>query len=232
MAAEAAEEALTGPNAFLEAHQRAVMGGAYASRTERWEAFSLGACEVVSMPYKDACEAIATTSGRRRLQLLIEALEPAVREMSALASLDSLDGMFGGEEGFGLGSSMAPPGGGGGAPPATGLAGGSTGVAAGANARPSQFGGTTAFTPIDIPVGDSAGNRGAGVTGGGPVGDGGRGSPLSQPELEFDEGTRIEYWWDPELQWLSGAPLTTEGTRRDARTLLPCTPRLGSVPTQ
>jgi hypothetical protein len=198
IAAEAAAEALAGPDALLRSHERAVLGAAYASQTERWEVFSLGACEVISMPYEAACEAIATTSGKRRLQLLLEALTPAVQEMAALASLDGLAGSFGGDADGGLG----------GLPPewlGSG-AGSSTGVAAGANARPSQFGGTTAFTPIDIPLGDASDGGSAGKPGGFDIdlsGDGGRGSPLSQPEPEFEEGFRLEYWWDPELQWLA-----------------------------
>ena len=38
VAADAAEEALAAPQALLAAHEQAVMGGLYASRTERWEA--------------------------------------------------------------------------------------------------------------------------------------------------------------------------------------------------
>ena len=38
-----------------------MLGASYASVDERWEIFSLAACEVVALPYADAVEALATT---------------------------------------------------------------------------------------------------------------------------------------------------------------------------
>ncbi len=195
LAAQAAEAALAAPAAVLAAHEQAVLGGSYASATERWESFSLAVCEVTAMAsYADAAEALCTTSAARRFELLQTALEPAVREMAALAALDS----FGGDlNGSGGGGPFGPPLGGGG--------GAATGAAAGANARQSMLGGTTAFAPIDIPVANADGGIG-GVGGGrgGVGGAAGAGAAGAAPrEEELPDGTRLEYWYNEELQWLT-----------------------------
>jgi len=95
VAAEAAEAALAAPAALLASHEQAVLGASYASVDERWEIFSLAACEVVALPYADAVEALATTDSCRRFELLLAALEPAVAEMATLATIDSIDGLSG-----------------------------------------------------------------------------------------------------------------------------------------
>lgn len=209
LAAEAAAAALAGPMALLSAHDQAVRGGAYASQAERWECFSLAACEVINMPYGDACEALSTTSGHRRLELLRESLAPAVQEMATLSSLEGLrdslgDGLDGGGNAMGLGG--LPPDLGGLAAAAAAAAAqsgnrggiGATGAAAGANARPSAFGGTTAFSPIDIPVGNSDAAEAKGADGGPNMPSG----PSPDDQAKLDEGARLEYWWDPTLGWI------------------------------
>ena len=213
--AEAAEAALSGPEALLDTHAQSVLGAAYASAAERWECFSLGACEVINMPYADACEAVSTTSAKRRFELLLDSLNPAVSEMAAIASLDSLGGGMGDPSG-GLPPDMGGLSAAAAAMDPRGKAGGSaTGASSGANARPSAFGGTTAFTPIDIPLGnDGGGGGGFDIPLGG---EGGGGSPLSQPEEELEVGTRLEYWWCPELQWCKA---TVRRTVKDKGQLL------------
>ena len=83
-----------------------------------------------------------------------------------------------------------------------GQRGAATGAASGADARPSLLGGTTAFTPVDIPV----------VGGGfdGPRGDFDGGAPFGAsdrrprpPEEALPEGARIEYWYNPDYSWIS-----------------------------
>ena len=59
-AAAAAAEALAAPSELLERHEQAVLGGLYADVTERWEALSLGACDLVRLEYGAAVEALAT----------------------------------------------------------------------------------------------------------------------------------------------------------------------------
>jgi hypothetical protein len=53
-----------------------------------------------------------------------------------------------------------------------------------------MLGGTTAFAPIDIPVGRGS-DAGAGM-----------GSAAFGPE-ELPDGTRIEYWYNEELKWIA-----------------------------
>ena len=107
-APEAAEAALAAPAAVLSAHEQAVLGGSYASLTERWECLSLAVCEFTAMAsYAAAAEALCTTSAARRFELLLTALEPAVQEMGALAALDILGGERLGGDGAGAGA-LAP----------------------------------------------------------------------------------------------------------------------------
>ena len=164
---------LTRPTCFLFS-----VGGLYGSQAERWEALGLGACELVVMPHEDACKALATTSALERFELLLESLRRAVSELDALAALEAIGGLGGGG---GAGGGGAGGGGAGG--------GAATGVSAGASARPSLLKGTTSFTPVDIPLGASPA---------GAVGAGG----AARPADELAVGTRLEYWWDPELGWL------------------------------
>ena len=104
-APEAAEAALAAPAAVLSAHEQAVLGGSYASLTERWECLSLAVCEFTAMAsYAAAAEALCTTSAARRFELLLTALEPAVQEMGALAALDRLGGERLGGDGASLGT--------------------------------------------------------------------------------------------------------------------------------
>lgn len=201
-APEAAEAALAAPAAVLSAHEQAVLGGSYASLTERWECLSLAVCEVTALAtYAAAAEALCTTSAARRFELLLTALEPAAQEMGALAALDRLGGERLGGDGasLGTGTGRGPEGVGGTtlSDLAAALGGGSgatsgsaTGAAAGANARQSMLGGTTAFAPIDIPVGRGS-DAGAGM-----------GSAAFGPE-ELPDGTRIEYWYNEELKWIA-----------------------------
>ena len=187
-AAEAAEAALEGPAALLAAHEEATNGALYASLTERHEAFSLAACGLVSMPHDAACEALATTSALSRLRLLLSHLGPALDELEALASLDGLGG------GFRIGAS-GPLGGGAAAGAAAGAV---TGAAAGKAARPSMLGGTTAFTPVDIPVGDDAKKSGEAE-------DGTQGPKRGKKKFdgELPEGARIEYWYNEDFGWIA-----------------------------
>lgn len=140
--AEEAEAALEeGPAALLRAHEQAVLGGLYRSKTERWEWLGLAACGLVAMPHADAVEALATCCPLGRLRLLLDSLRPALAELDALASLDSV----------GLGGGVSIDGGGGVA----------TGASAGTSARPSMLGGTTSFSPIEITLGGPAPAGGA-----------------------------------------------------------------------
>ena len=64
--------------------------------------------------------------------------------------------------------------------------GGTTGAASGPSARPSMLGGTTAFTPVDIPVGPAAASAGAGGGGGAAAagaGAGGGGEGAREEEV-------------------------------------------------
>ena len=94
-AAAAAAEALAAPSELLDRHDQAVLGGLYADATERWEAFSLGACDLVRLEYDAAVEALATRSASTRFTILLDHLKPAVAELSALTSLDSIEGFSG-----------------------------------------------------------------------------------------------------------------------------------------
>jgi len=191
-AAQAAEEALKAPSALLESHDEAVMGGLYQDATERWEVLSLGACDLVAMPHTAAVEAIATTSAMRRFEILLTYLNPAIAELAALTSLDGLGGGLGDGDGLlDLLSSAAS-------------AGGATGAAVGPNARQSMLGGTTAFSPIDIPVGEpSAEDGGGGIDI--PLGDrlAAQLNGPSQPEIRLPEGARVEFWYNEEYGWLT-----------------------------
>ena len=195
-AAEAAEEALLAPSLLLAAHDAAVMGGLYRDAAERWEVLSLGACDLVAMPHAAAVEALATRSASRRFEILLAHLQPAIAELAALTSLDSLDSLGGGGGGGGGGAA--------GLADVLGLgsaagAGGATGAAVGPDARQSLLGGTTAFSPIDIPLGqpfpsaaDAAGGAGGADVSLGEMLAGGLNSPSQ--EVKLAEGARVEFW--------------------------------------
>ena len=215
-AAEAAEAALAAPSALLEAHERAVVGGLYADATERFEAFSVAACDLLALPHAAAVACLATRCARTRFETILENLRPAVAELRALTSLDDLGGAGwapdGGASGGGDGAGF--PGGGGAGAGAGGFGGfgfanaaaagggGATGAAAGADARESMLGGTTSFSPIDIPVGGAA-DGGLAGGGGGLGGLGGGGAPgggVPAPK-ELPDGARVEYWYNEEYGW-------------------------------
>ena len=204
-AAEEAAEALSAPRALLEAHEQAVMGGLYTSTIERYEALSLGACNLVAMPYRAAVECVATTSAAVRFTLLLEQLRPAIQEMSTLLSLESLGG---GDDMGGGGGGLQPGGDPFGGMLGTrnpnsgfdsgfsGAAGSNTGAATGADARASPLGGTTSFTPVDIPLGPAPGQSTGGGGGGG---------------VDLPEGARIEFWYNEDYGWIKATVLAQKG---------------------
>jgi len=134
---------LSAPAELLASHQQRVLGSEYTSDVARWEHFSLALCSIVDLEFEDATEAIQTTSGARRLELLLLKLRDALGEVGALAALAEAADWRGGGEG---------------AAADDGVAGAALGAALGGGR----------FSPIDIPVGDlaaadvdAAGGRGA-----------------------------------------------------------------------
>ena len=172
-AAEAAEAALEAPTRLVDAHETAVAAGLYQDLTERFEAFSLNACDLLNLPHSAAVAALSTTSAAERFDVLLDQLRPTLSELGVLRSLD---------DAIGVQPPAAPtrlP-----DPPGAAAAGGgsATGAAVGADARPSMLGGTTAFSPIDIPMGAE-------------------GAPA--PVDELPDGSRIEFWYNEDFGWIA-----------------------------
>jgi hypothetical protein len=66
------------------------------------------------------------------------------------------------------------------------------------------LGGTTSFSPIDIPLGTDAPGAGDAAA---------QGAPAPIDETELPEGARIEFWYNEDYGWIAA---TVKGRVRDA----------------
>jgi len=207
-----ADEMVDKASEILDIHQRAVNGGLYFDQREQWEAFSLAVCGCLQLSYHVSVECVVTRSAKRRFEAVLEYLNRMLSELQALSALESLDDNPKAEDPpkdkdltslldeFGLtdhfnaalqdqapdfNAALQDP-----APdfnpslqdqaPAEEVDPWAIPeLENGAGAQISMFGRTSSFTPADLKVGRR-----------------------SEKQLDIPEGTRVEYFGDPESGWL------------------------------